>query len=150
MPGLASLSAARYYAHPRNLFWPFMGEIAGAAPDLPYPARLERLRAANIALWDVLHSCTREGSLDTRIDAKSIRVNDFAAFFTEHPGIETICFNGRMAENCFRRHALPALLALPSWRERRLLRLPSTSPAHAGMSRAQKLEIWRKALVLEV
>ncbi len=143
MPGIASLRAGQYYAHPRNLFWPLMGEVVGAGPELPYAARLARLCEANIALWDVLRSCVRDGSLDTKIDAKSIQVNDFGAFFTDHPAIETILFNGAMAESCFRRHVLPALPTCP---ERFLRRLPSTSPAHAGMPYALKCEAWRHAL----
>lgn len=142
MPGEASLRAAQYYGHPRNLFWPILGELTGARPELPYALRLEKLQAAGIALWDVLQCCEREGSLDTRIAPATIVANDFAAFFTEHPAIGRVFFNGALAENAFRRHVLPTLPASP----RSYQRLPSTSPANASLSAAARLAAWRSAL----
>lgn len=142
MPGDASLRAAQYYAHPRNAFWPIMGELVGAGPALAYADRLQALTTARIALWDVLESCARTGSLDSAISDE--RANDFAAFFAEHPGISRVFFNGTKAEQAFVHHVLPGLgkTAL-SFR-----RLPSTSPANAGMSFQRKLELWRVIDVL--
>ncbi|MDE1546317.1 DNA-deoxyinosine glycosylase [Dechloromonas agitata] len=138
MPGEASLSAGQYYAHPRNAFWRIMGDLLGAGPALPYPARLARLTAAGIALWDVVADCERRGSLDAAIVRESVQANDFRHFFAEHPGIEQIFFNGTAAENLFRRHVLPRLDGVP----RELHRLPSTSPAHAARGYAEKLAAW--------
>lgn len=140
MPGEASLAARRYYAHPRNAFWPIMGELFGAGPDLGYRERLTRIKRAGIALWDVLASCRRKGSLDSAIDEKSIEPNDFAAFFARHRRIRHVCFNGAAAERCFRRRVLPPLGALGEELEFR--RLPSTSPAHASLSLRDKLAAW--------
>lgn len=137
MPGAASLRAGQYYAHPHNAFWRIMGELFGAGPALPYPARLQILTDAGLALWDVLESCVRVGSLDSAI--RDERANDFAAFFTEHPGIGQIFFNGAKAEQAFLRHVLPGL-AMPVIGRHRL---PSTSPAHAGLSFERKLDAWR-------
>ena len=138
MPGEASLSAGQYYAHPRNAFWRIMGDLLGAGPALPYPARLARLAAAGIALWDVVADCERRGSLDAAIVRESVQANDFRHFFAEHPGIEQVFFNGTAAENLFRRHVLPRLDRVP----RELRRLPSTSPAHAARGYAEKLAAW--------
>ncbi|MFT7535869.1 MAG: TDG/mug DNA glycosylase family protein, partial [Hyphomicrobiaceae bacterium] len=69
MPGIASLEAQRYYAHPRNAFWPILAEICGFDRELPYEQRLEQVQFAGIALWDVLASCAREGSLDSDIES---------------------------------------------------------------------------------
>ena len=98
MPGRASLLAGQYYAHPRNAFWPIMGELFGAGPELPYARRVRVLARAGVAVWDVLASCTRGGSLDSDIDPGSIVANDFASFFRAHPRIERVYFNGAMAE----------------------------------------------------
>ncbi|HNW44180.1 MAG TPA: DNA-deoxyinosine glycosylase [Elusimicrobiales bacterium] len=143
MPGAASLAAGQYYAHPRNLFWRIMGEVCGARAALPYPERLLALRAAGFALWDVLGSCVRPGSADADIERSSIKPNNFAAFFREHPGIKQVFFNGAKAEECYRRYVLPALgpACRPGYR-----RLPSTSPAYASVPCERKLRVWKAAL----
>ncbi|KAB2918403.1 MAG: DNA-deoxyinosine glycosylase [Dechloromonas sp.] len=138
MPGQASLTAARYYAHERNVFWRIMGDLLGAGPALPYEQRLQRLTAAGIALWDVIAACERYGSLDADIVAGSVQANDFAGFLAGHPGIERIYFNGTAAETAFQRHVLPTLGERPLL----LHRLPSTSPAHAARGYAEKLSAW--------
>ena len=142
MPGKESLRAGQYYAHPRNAFWPIMGELVGASPALPYAARIRKLESAGIALWDVLASCTRHSSMDADIEADSICANDFASFFRTHPHVAQVFFNGTMAEQCFHRYVQPAL----EKRELHFERLPSTSPANASMSYQRKLNAWRVIL----
>jgi TDG/mug DNA glycosylase family protein len=140
MPGQASLVAGRYYAYPHNAFWPIMGELFGAGPELDYRSRLARLKRAKVALWDVLASCERRGSLDSNIDARSMVPNDFAAFLAKHPHIRHVCFNGATAERCFRLRVLPLLGE--AGKALQLRRLPSTSPANASLSRPRKLAAW--------
>ena len=70
MPGMASLQAARYYAHPRNRFWPLMGALCGFDPQLDPAQRLARLQQAGVGLWDVIGRCRRRGSLDAAIDTR--------------------------------------------------------------------------------
>lgn len=144
LPGRKSLEMQEYYAQPYNAFWRIMGELAAAGPELPYRERIARLRARRIAVWDVLAAGEREGSLDSAIVPASIVVNDFNAFFARHCEIELICFNGNTAANLFRRKVLPELA--PQWAsiERRVL--PSTSPAHASLRFADKLERWTAGL----
>jgi hypoxanthine-DNA glycosylase len=139
MPGGASLRAEQYYAHPRNLFWPILGELLDAHPYLPYTTRLEKLKSAGIALWDVLQSCERAGSLDSRIASQSIVPNNFVDFFEHHPNIQRVFFNGAMAETTFRRHVLTTLPLLGCHYHR----LPSTSPANAAFSFARRLDAWK-------
>jgi double-stranded uracil-DNA glycosylase len=139
MPGIASLEAGEYYAHPRNLFWRILGELAGAGPALPYVRRIKALKSARIALWDVLESCTREGSLDSAIKDETLLPNDFESFFLRHPNITRVFFNGSKAEACFRARVMTRV-ELPPLEYRRL---PSTSPAHAALSYAQKLKAWQ-------
>lgn len=144
MPGVASLQARRYYAHPRNSFWPIMGDLVGALPDLPYEARLEALLGAGVALWDVMAACERAGSLDANILPETVQPNDFLAFFAVHRQIRHICFNGGAAETCFRRRVLPGLPQ--PWPP--MIRLPSTSPAFAAKRYREKLQEWREILRL--
>ncbi|HEX5338608.1 MAG TPA: DNA-deoxyinosine glycosylase [Gallionella sp.] len=144
MPGEASLHAGRYYAHPRNLFWRIMAELLGIAPDAPYEQRIAALKSARIALWDVLQSCRRSGSLDANIDDATLVPNDFATFLAQHPRITRVFFNGAKAEQCYRKRVLPFIAAAPMQSATiEYLRLPSTSPAHAALSFERKLEAWR-------
>ncbi len=144
MPGRASLAAGQYYAHPRNAFWRLLGEILGFDPALLYATRLRLLRKNRIALWDVLGSCVRPGSLDSAIKKSSVTPNALAPFLRRHPGIKRVLFNGAKAEECFKKYVLPSLPRAFSRLEYR--RLPSTSPAHASRSYAEKLKAWRSAL----
>ena len=137
MPGKESLKQNCYYAHAQNAFWKIMGELVGAHPHLPYEERLHKLTHAHIALWDVLASCERESSLDT--DICNEQANDFSAFFSLHPHITHVFFNGTKAEQSFNKLILKTQ-KLPSLF---FQRLPSTSPAHAGMRYADKLQAWR-------
>ncbi|MBX3651007.1 MAG: DNA-deoxyinosine glycosylase [Burkholderiales bacterium] len=137
MPGRKSLEKKQYYANPHNLFWKLMGDFFGAGPELPYEQRKRLLKKSGIALWDVMASCEREGSLDSAI--ADFTPNDFQGFFANHRNITRVFFNGTKAEHSFRRRVLPALTAQPP----QLKCLPSTSPAHATLSHAQKQAAWR-------
>ena len=141
LPGQASLAAGQYYAQPQNAFWRVMGDLFDAGLDRPYDERAARLRAKGIALWDVCAAAVRPGSLDAAIELNSIVTNDFATFFAAHPRIAHVCANGGTAHQLYARRVQPGLpasqAALP------LHRLPSTSPAHARLRYAQKLEHWR-------
>ncbi len=144
MPGERSLAAGRYYAHPANAFWPIVAEFLGCGAEAPYAARVRALRAGGLALWDVLRSCERTGSLDAAIVRQTMATNDFGRFFARHRRIATVLCNGATAHDLFVRRVLPELGA----RAARLavVRLPSTSPAHAGMPPAQKRAVWLAAL----
>ena len=142
MPGVASLRQAQYYAHPRNAFWPLAAQIFGFDPGMDYDERLRALQANGVALWDVLQACERPGSLDADIRRDTLVPNDFGAFLARHPSIMRICFNGAKAAAMFRRHVLPGLPGAPL----PCVELPSTSPAHAAASFAQKLASWEPAL----
>jgi double-stranded uracil-DNA glycosylase len=142
LPGRKSLERQQYYAHPQNSFWKLIGAIFAAQEPLSYAQRTRILTANHIALWDVLAAAERPGSLDSSIVHASALANDFAAFFRARPRIRRVFFNGRKAEQLYRRFALPALG--PGFAQICYECLPSTSPAHAGMSFARKLAIWRR------
>lgn len=137
-PGAASLQAAQYYAHPRNAFWPVVAALTGER-DLatqPYEMRLALLKHHGIALWDAVAACRREGSLDTAIEAAE--PSDLSGLVARLPRLRAIGCNGALAH----RQAVLALADPPV----PLLRLPSTSPAHAGLRLSEKVDAWRSAL----
>lgn len=134
LPGAASLAAGRYYANPRNQFWRLLGAVIGSELDpLGYDDRLAVLRSHGIGLWDVVGEAARPGSLDARI-ADAVP-NDLAALAAALPRLRTVAFNGGTAA----RLGAPLLAGHPGLR---LLRLPSSSPAHA-IPFDRKLEAWR-------
>ena len=131
-PGVASLAARQYYAHPRNHFWPIMAALlAEPLTTLPYPARLDRMRARRVGLWDIIVACRRPGSSDAAIrDAERGEVRRVRRVARE---LAVVCFNGNTAAT-----------AEPVWREAgyATLRLPSTSPAYTRPF-DEKLAQWR-------
>lgn len=142
LPGRKSLQMQQYYAHPQNAFWKVIAAIFESDAALPYARRVQILTRNHVAVWDVLAAAERPGSLDSSIVHASVLANDFAAFFGTHPRIRRVFFNGRKAEAMYRRFVLPGL---PSeFADMKYECLPSTSPAHAGMPFAKKLDSWRR------
>ncbi len=144
MPGEESLKSRQYYANPRNAFWRIIATLTCNESDLPYEHRLKMLSDHRIALWDVLQSCERSGSLDSAIKNSSMQSNDFKSFLSGAPRIRRIFFNGAFAENCYRKNVLPYLPPLQA--NIPILRLPSTSPAHASLGFDAKLRAWQVIL----
>ncbi|MEN5361791.1 DNA-deoxyinosine glycosylase [Brevundimonas intermedia] len=133
LPGAASLAAARYYAHPRNGFWPLIGGVLGEdLADLPYEQRLERLKARGVGLWDVIASAERSGSLDAAI--RSPEAADLRGLVESLPNLRAVAFNGGLAARLGRR-----ILSNPD--QVALVDLPSSSPAHA-ISLSAKADSW--------
>lgn len=135
-PGVASLQAGQYYAHPRNQFWPILGAVWGL--DLvarPYADRLAVLLERGLGLWDIYASCQRVGSLDQAI--RHPQPNDLAALHPRAPALRGVAHNG--AESARAR----AQVLAQGWT---VHRLPSTSPAHASWSFDRKLQAWREVL----
>ncbi len=135
LPGEMSLSKNEYYAHPRNTFWQLMCDILSQLYSNDYSNRCEMLLQNNIALWDVVHSAERKGSLDTNI--KAVVVNDIEGFL-QHHNIDKILLNGGKAAQLFKRHCKDVKI--------KAISLPSTSPANAGVCYDEKLRLWREAI----
>ena len=140
MPGAASLQAARYYAHPRNRFWPLMAALADVPAEATYGERLVALQQAGIGLWDVIGECRRAGSLDSAIVRGSERANALVPLIVSLGQLRVIAFNGATAASLFRRHVEPHLPELRQPVQR--IALPSTSPAHAAMGLEALREAW--------
>lgn len=137
MPGVASLDAVQYYAFQRNAFWKIMGDLFAAGPELDYPLRLQILGKNHIALWDVIETCRRPGSLDSAIAEDDLVINNFNCFFTQYPQINEVYFNGQKAAGLFKKKVVPELK-----QNYRYTVLPSTSPAYAARSYVDKLKAW--------
>ena len=148
MPGVASLDAQQYYAHPRNAFWWITAQLFGFDPELDYPQRCQALIGSGVAVWDVLRSCVRPGSLDSSIDPASVVANDFAGLLQQQPSIRRIYFNGAAAAAAWKRHVSPVLTAAEI-ESPPCLRLPSTSPAYAALTRQDKLQAWREIVNMQ-
>jgi hypoxanthine-DNA glycosylase len=147
MPSEVSLRKQEYYGHERNVFWPIMTALFNTDTAIKienYKQRKNMLIENNIAVWDVLKSCYRKGSLDTAIKMNSIQINDFHSFFLTHQSIRTVFFNGAKAETIYKRYVLNIVENFAGSLEYN--RLPSTSPAHAAMTLQQKTEVWKKAV----
>lgn len=133
-PGAASLSAGRYYAHPRNQFWPLMSAVTNEPlAELDYDARLARLLAHRIGLWDTIAACQREGSLDAAI--RQAQANEIGVLRQQCPQLSRVCFNGKTSGKSAPRFSMAGFETLV---------LPSSSPANAQMSFDDKLALWRR------
>ena len=147
MPGAISQKEAVYYAHPQNLFWDCVETAFQIDRNAPYQARLAALNDAHIGLWDVLASCSRKASSDATI--RDAKCNDFVKLLSVYPHISRICLNGRAAFDYWRRLVIPSFvdeLTKDLLADVEIIVLPSTSPAHAALSPAAKIDAWRAAL----
>ena len=133
-PSLKSFENSFYYAHPRNQFWPILSRIYSMPAD-SRDERIELLKDAKLALWDVVGSCERTNSADSNL--KSCEPNDIEALLREYGNIEKILFTGRKAEALFKRY-FKDKIKLPT------ALLPSPSPAYAAIDFETKVKIWRE------
>lgn len=142
MPGIRSLKEHQYYAHPQNRFWKVMGYICNE-PKLSkydYNLKLHTLLKNNIALWDTIKSCNREGSLDS--DIQNEKPNKIPELLKQFPNIKIICLNGNKSYSAFKKH-FPELL-----KQYNCYKLPSTSPANARYSLEMLVKEWSNVLSL--
>ena len=131
-PSEASLAARQYYAHPRNHFWPILGEVLGEPlATLPYAERLLRVTAHRVAIWDTIVECERSGSLDAAI--RNAERGEIQRVRRIARGLRGVCFNGKTAAR-----------ARAAWTEAGYATsvMPSTSPAYT-LPIGEKLAQWR-------
>ena len=150
MPSVKSLDSQQYYAHPQNSFWWIMSELFSFNLLEPYDVRAKLLKQHKLAVWDVIKSCHRPGSLDSAIDAASVEANDFSKLLNKETTIQLVIFNGQAAQKIFKKHVL-ALNTKKSHKfdqsihqyKGEFVVMPSTSPANASTKRHEKLAQWR-------
>ena len=133
MPGDRSLELGEYYGHERNRFWKMLAFITNNAPPLTYAEKKELLFKTKIGLWDVAHTATRKGSLDSAMRGEV--PNDLDGFIARHLNLKVIAFNGKKAEALFNKHFTRKEGII-------YLSLPSTSPANAGVGFERICEEW--------
>ncbi len=133
MPGAKSLQMQQYYAFPQNQFWKIMFQLFEAEFSEDYKTRLHLIKKNNVALWDVIESCERKGSLDTEI--KDEIDHDIPGLMASHPNIQTIFCNGQKAHKNLLK-ILGKDFNIP------IVVLPSTSPLHT-VKFDEKLERWK-------
>ena len=134
-PGAASLNVQQYYGHPRNQFWLLLSAIWGLdLQAMDYADRLEHVRQRGLGVWDVYASCRRQGSLDA--DIRDAQFNDLSDLRRCAPDLQLVAHNGGESAKFMKR---VLALGLP------VVRLPSSSPAHANWSFDRKLLAWRAA-----
>jgi len=141
MPSQKSLEIQQYYGHPQNSFWWVMANTLGFSVDLPYSEKVRKLEQNGVAVWDVLQKCKREGSLDSNIMRNTEVANDIPGFLKEHLSIKFLGFNGGAAKAIYRRH-----IGLID-KNHEIIQLPSTSPAHASITKQQKYKLWQQAML---
>lgn len=141
LPGDKSIQQQQYYGHPQNQFWRIVAAVYGRPALDTYAAKLEFLKAHDIAVWDVLARAERAGSLDTAI--RHGVPNDIRRLLNEHPGIRSIALNGHKAHGLFQRHFGQAIRDVA--RPLTTACLPSTSPA-ATRSFGEKVREWEAFL----
>ena len=138
LPSVASLSEQQYYAHPQNAFWRIIEALFANGASCTYAQRVELLKQNRIALWDVIATAKREGSLDRAIQSETVIHNDINGLLYAHPSIQSIYLNGGVATTLFKRHIAKQLST-----KVQIISLPSTSPANARMGFEEKLMRWQ-------
>ena len=140
MPSVTSLKKQQYYGNKQSHFWRIIYNLFNKDVEEDYENKKIFLLNHHIAVWDVLKSCDREGSSDSKIINPV--PNDFETFFKNYPNIKAVFFNGSKAEELLKRLVIGKM----NLKEGLLFyRLPSTSPARI-MRFEDKLEQWKAIL----
>ncbi|WP_139423102.1 DNA-deoxyinosine glycosylase [Chryseobacterium mulctrae] len=136
IPGVKSLEKQQYYAHPQNKFWKIIFELFNEEFTEDYSVRINILKKNHIAIWDVIDSCERKGSLDSEI--KNEEANQIEKLLENYPNIKAVfCNGGKSYKNL--QKLLGKNFRIP------IYLLPSTSPLHT-ISFERKFEDWKKVL----
>ena len=133
-PSVKSRENNFYYGHPQNRFWKVIAGVTGNPVPASIGEKKELLLNNHIAIWDVIASCTIQGSSDSSI--RDVKVNDFTQILRESQ-IQTIYVNGNKAYELYHKYAEPHT-GIPA------IKLPSTSPANAAWSVERLCECWKQ------
>ena len=131
-PSVKSRESGFFYGHPQNRCWRVLAAVFKEPVPGTIPEKKAFLLRNRVAAWDVIASCTIEGSSDSSI--KNVRPNDLTPILRAAP-IRQIYVNGKTAEKMYKKYIEPAI-------GRTCICLPSTSPANAAWSLERLVEAW--------
>lgn len=132
VPGVKSLEMQQYYAHPQNQFWRIIFHLFNENYTSDYVEKLQVLKRNKIAVWDVIDTCERKGSLDSEI--RNEEANDIRQLIKNYPNIKAIFCNGQKSFKNLQK-IMGKECVIP------IFVLPSTSPLHT-ISFEKKLVEW--------
>jgi len=138
-PSVKSRENNFFYGHPQNRFWKVMANVLAWKVPETIEEKREMLLANHVAVWDVIASCSIQGSSDTSI--KDVVVNDFSRILN-HSKVERIYVNGGKAYELYVKYAEKTTGI-------KAIKLPSTSPANAAWSLERLTEAWRELIQKE-
>ena len=135
-PSVKSRENHFYYGHPQNRFWKVIAGVTGKPVPVSMEEKKKLLLSSHIAIWDVIASCSIQGSSDSSI--RDVVVNDFTQVLADSR-IQTIYVNGNKAYELYHKYAEPTT-GIPA------IKLPSTSPANAAWSVERLCGDWKQIL----
>ena len=135
-PSVKSREGHFFYHHPQNRFWKTLAGILAVPVPGSIDEKKEFLLSHHIALWDVIASCSIEGSSDSSI-RNAVPVD--IALILRAADIRRIYCNGTAAYELFIKHLAPVCGMTP-------VKLPSTSPANAAWTMDRLYEQWTQIL----
>jgi hypoxanthine-DNA glycosylase len=140
-PSVKSRESQFFYGHPQNRFWKVLASFYQEEEPLNVEAKSALLLKHHIACYDVIESCSIEGSSDASI--RNVKPADLGPILGGTQ-IKNILLNGKTAEKYFHRYQ-------QKWEGRglKIVALPSTSPANAAVSLSQLIEAWSPLLPVD-
>lgn len=131
-PSVSSRANDFYYANPQNRFWRTLETIFNKPIDKDVYSKIKFLHQHNIALWDIVASCTVVGSSDSTI--KPVEIANLNMII-DSANIDKILCNGKKAYYLTNKYYRD--LHIP------IIYLPSTSPANTRFD----INLWTRELI---
>lgn len=132
-PSVKSRETQFFYGHPKNRFWRVLAHVFESPIPETVADKTAFLLSHNIAVWDVIKTCSIQGSQDSSI--KDAVPNDLRVIL-DSAHIRAVFTNGKTAHTLYTRFIEPkiGIKAYP---------LPSTSPANAAFSFEKLCDAWK-------
>ena len=138
-PSVKSREYGFYYGHPQNRFWRVLAEVTGSPLPTDVEEKKSFLLQNKIGIWDVIKSCSIKGSDDSSIT--DVSANDFSKIFSETE-LSVVAANGAKAYELYNRYVFPST-------QRKIVKLPSTSPANAAWSLERLCAAYKEVIALK-